>query len=58
MELIKAFSLCHQAILKSVDAEDIKFEANSRVYAEEVLLRLVNGIGVHVASQIDSRTKK
>lgn len=50
--------MCHQAILKSIDSQDIKFEANSRIYAEEVLLRLVNGIGVHVASQIDSRSKK
>ena len=25
MELVKAFSLCHQAILKSLDSEDIKF---------------------------------
>lgn len=58
MELMKAFGLCHQAILKSVDSQDIRFEANSRVYSEEVLLRLVNGIGVHVSSQIDARSKK
>lgn len=55
---MKTFSLCHQAVLKSLDSQDIKFEANSKTYSEEVLLRLVNSIGVHVSSQIESRTKK
>lgn len=55
---MKAFALCHQAILKSQDSQDIKFEANSKVYSEEVLLRLVNSIGVHVSCQIDARTRK
>ena len=58
LELVKAFSICHQAILKSVDSQDIKFEANSRNHSEEVLLRMVNSIGVHVSTQIDARTKK
>lgn len=55
---MKALALCHQAILKSQDSRDIKFEANSKVYAEEVLLKLVNALGVHVSCQIDPRTKK
>ena len=55
---MKAFALCHQAILKSQDSQDIKFEANSKLYSEEVLLRLVNSIGVHVSCQIDARTKR
>lgn len=55
---MKAFALCHQAILKSQDSQDIKFEANSKLYSEEVLLKLVNSIGVHVSCQIDARTKK
>jgi hypothetical protein len=58
VELVKALALCHQAILKSQDSRDIKFEANSKVYSEEVLLKLVNGLGVHVSCQIDPRTKK
>ncbi len=58
MGLIVAFGLCHQAILKSMDTTDTKFEANSKVYSEEVLLRLVNNVGIHVSCQIDSRIKK
>ena len=33
MSLIIAFGLCHQAVLKSVDIKDIKFEANSKIYS-------------------------
>ena len=33
IEMIIAFGLCHQAILKSIDQREIKFEANSRVYS-------------------------
>lgn len=56
LEIVKAFSLCHQAYITYLS--ETKFNATSRINSEEVLLKLISSIGINIYPKIEHRSFK